>query len=111
MPRRWSSTCRSCTCGAGWRATRAAPGASAAGRVDAAATAAHRDALRAARRQWPARRAVSNAPALDALTRVGPLGDQLDVARDAEGAHWTRCRCGRVLAPARESWRAYAGRT
>ncbi|HZS01944.1 MAG TPA: hydantoinase B/oxoprolinase family protein [Chloroflexota bacterium] len=80
----------------------------AAGRVDPAATAARRDALRAERRRWPARRQLAGAPAADALTRVGPLGDQLDVVRDAHGAYWTRCRCGRVLAPARENWRDYA---
>jgi N-methylhydantoinase B len=79
------------------------------GRVDAAATADHRAALRAARRQWPARRQLTSRPAAQELTRVGPLGDQLDVVRDAGGAHWTRCRCGHVLAPACENWRAYAG--
>ncbi|HLH22326.1 MAG TPA: hydantoinase B/oxoprolinase family protein [Chloroflexota bacterium] len=80
------------------------------GRVDAAATAAHREALRAARRGWPARRQLASPPAAETLVRVGPLGDQLEIVRDADGAHWTRCRCGHVLAPARENWREYAGR-
>jgi N-methylhydantoinase B len=79
------------------------------GRVDPAATAAHREALRAARRQWPARRQLADPPAAETLTRVGPLGDRLDVVRDGRGAHWTRCHCGRVLAPARKNWREYAG--
>jgi N-methylhydantoinase B len=78
------------------------------GRVDEAATATHRDALRAERRQWPTRQQVPNPPAAATLTRVGPLGDQLEIARDAAGAAWTRCRCGQVLAPARENWREYA---
>jgi N-methylhydantoinase B len=79
------------------------------GRVDAAATAAYRDQLRAERRQWAVRRQLMDAPASERLTRVGPLGDQLAIVRDARGAYWTRCRCGRVLAPARENWREYAG--
>src|SRR5581483_11577186 len=66
----------------------------AAGRVDPAATAARRDALRAERRRWPARRQLAGAPAADALTRVGPLGDQLDVVRDATA------RTGRAAAAA-----------
>jgi N-methylhydantoinase B len=80
----------------------------AAGRVDPAATAAHRDALRADRRSWPARRQPAGRPVGDAQ-RVGPLGDQLEVVRDRAGAYWTRCSCARVLAPARENWREYAG--
>jgi N-methylhydantoinase B len=82
----------------------------AAGRVDAAATAAHRETLRAARRAWPAQKSLATAPAADTLAREGPLGDALEVVRDAAGVHWTRCRCGRVLAPAGENWREYAGR-
>jgi N-methylhydantoinase B len=81
----------------------------AADRVDAAATGARREALRAARRGWPARCQRPAAPADEALARVGPLGDQLDVVRDSQGTHWTRCRCGHVLAPTRENWREYAG--
>ena len=79
------------------------------GQVDAMATAVHREKLRAARRQWPPRRRLASPPAAERLTRVGPLGDQLDVVRDAAGSHWTRCRCGHVLALARENWREYAG--
>ncbi|HZR97506.1 MAG TPA: hydantoinase B/oxoprolinase family protein [Chloroflexota bacterium] len=82
----------------------------AAGRVDAAATAARREQLRAARRQWPVQRPASAAPAADALTRVGPLGDQLAIVRDARGQHWTRCRCGQLLGRAEENWREYAAR-
>jgi N-methylhydantoinase B len=80
----------------------------AAGQVDAAATAARRDAIRAERRRWPVRRVLASAPPPGALERVGPLGDQLDVVRDSAGAHWTRCRCGYVLASTRENWREYA---
>jgi N-methylhydantoinase B len=80
----------------------------AAGRVDPAATAAHRAERRAARRAWPAARPPLEALAAETLTRVGPLGDQLEIVRDAHGSHWTRCRCGHVLAPARENWREYA---
>ncbi len=77
------------------------------GQVNAEATGARREALRAERRQWPAPRRLESAPAGESLTRVGPLGDQLDVVRDPLGQHWTRCRCGRALAPAAENWRAY----
>jgi N-methylhydantoinase B len=81
----------------------------AAGRVDAAATEARREELRAARREWPVKQQPGAGPAAGALTRVGPLGDQMEVVRDAAGQRWTRCRCGRVLAPATENWREYAG--
>jgi len=108
----------------------------AAGGVDPAATAAHRDALRAERRGWPARRQLADAgrdtgspaarnrttaavewsraeragaPVGDALERVGPLGDRLEIVRDRAGAYWTRCACGHTLAPAQENWREYAG--
>jgi len=80
-----------------------------AGRVDVAATRQRREALRAERQQWPARRPPAAAPAAGPLERVCPLGDQLEVVRDARGQHWTRCRCGHVLALARENWREYAG--
>jgi N-methylhydantoinase B len=40
---------------------------------------------------------------------VCPLGDALEVVRDEHGAHWTRCTCGFILAPAGENWREYAG--
>jgi N-methylhydantoinase B len=80
------------------------------GRVDAAATAQRRDALRAARQQWPAQRQATGAPAAATLQRVGPLGDQLEIVRDQRGQHWTRCRCGHLLGPARENWREYAAR-
>jgi N-methylhydantoinase B len=80
-----------------------------AGRVDAAATEVRREALRAGRRAWPARRQAVAAPAAGELARVGPLGDQLEVVRDAAGERWTRCRCGHVYAPVTENWREYAG--
>jgi N-methylhydantoinase B len=81
------------------------------GGLDPAATEQRRAAVRAERREWPARRQPTAAPPADSLVRVGPLGDQLEIARDAEGAHWTRCRCGHVFAPARDNWREYAGCT
>src|SRR5262249_42902936 len=81
----------------------------AAVRVDPAPSAAHRDALRAERRGWPARRQLADAPVGDALERVGPLGDRLAIVRDRAGAHGTRCSCGRARAPAGENWREYAG--
>ncbi len=80
----------------------------AAGRVDSAATAVRRAALRAARRQWPAKRRRKGTPAAP-LTRLGPLGDQMEIVRDAAGQRWTRCRCGYVFAPAEANWREYAG--
>jgi N-methylhydantoinase B len=79
-------------------------------RVDAAATHTRRAQLRAERKAWPTQRTLSVAPAADTLTRVGPMGDQLEIVRDGDGGHWTRCTCGQVLAPARENWREYSGR-
>ena len=80
----------------------------AAGGIDAAATTAVREKLRTQRKTWP-RAATSKAPA-GATTRIGPMGDALEIVRDAAGAHWTRCVCGSPLGPAAESWREFAGR-
>ncbi|WP_432838499.1 hydantoinase B/oxoprolinase family protein [Dactylosporangium sp. CA-092794] len=79
----------------------------AAGDVDPAATETLRAAVRERRRGLTARRAPAG-PAAGPLTRVGPIGDRLEVVRDAEDRTWTRCGCGHVLAPARENWRLYA---
>jgi N-methylhydantoinase B len=80
----------------------------AAGAVDAAATQANRKRLCAERAAWP--RQKTAAPLTGALTRVCPMGDTLEVVRDAEGKFWTRCVCGQSLGPARENWREYAAR-
>jgi N-methylhydantoinase B len=80
------------------------------GRMDGAATEQRREALRAERRRWPVQRQPDGCPTADTLTRTGPLGDQLEIVRDAAGQHWTRCRCGHVLGPAEASWREYAAR-
>jgi N-methylhydantoinase B len=79
------------------------------GRVDQGATRARRAAIRAERRDWPARRVPGHAAPAGHLHRVCPLGDQLEVVTDSQKRHWTRCTCGHVLAPAAANWREYAG--
>ena len=32
------------------------------------------------------------------MTRVGPLGDRMEIAIDGARERWTRCTCGNVLA-------------
>ncbi|WP_432826479.1 hydantoinase B/oxoprolinase family protein [Dactylosporangium sp. CA-092794] len=80
----------------------------AGGRVDPDATEARRAAVRQARRGLAAKRQLDAGPAGGPLTRVGPVGDRRQVARDPGGRLWTRCACGHVLAPAEENWRLYA---
>ncbi len=70
---------------------------------------ARREAIRAERRDWPVKLTLAHEPSPQGMTRVGPIGDSLEVMRDAEGNHWTRCMCGTVLGPAAENWREYAG--
>ena len=77
--------------------------------VDAEATSQNRERIRNERKAWPARR-ESVAQPHGSIEGVCPMGDQLFVGRDAAGALWTMCRCGRALAPASENWREYAGR-
>jgi N-methylhydantoinase B len=79
-----------------------------AGRVDPEATRQRRERIRAERLDWPSHRQAPAAPA-GHIERVCPLGDALEIVRDEQGAHWTRCTCGFILAPARENWREYAG--
>jgi N-methylhydantoinase B len=81
----------------------------AAGKVDVAATQRRREELLAQRRSWPANTTLTSGPA-GALTRVCPLGDQMEIVSDGMGVRWTRCRCTAVLARADEGWRNYAGK-
>ena len=78
------------------------------GRVDAAATEAHRAAIRFDRRSLPSRRRLNTAPADGPLQRICPIGDRMEVVQDTARNFWTRCDCGRILAPAGENWRWYA---
>lgn len=78
--------------------------------IDVAQSQAARERVRAARRAWPAAKRSAAAPS-GALQRVAPLGDRMEIVRDAAGERWTRCGCGHVFAPAAENWREYAGRT
>jgi N-methylhydantoinase B len=79
----------------------------AAGHIDLAGTQANRERLRGERKSWP-RNKNSAAPA-GTLTRLGPMGDSLEIARGGS-ATWTRCTCGFVFGPAADSWREYAAR-
>ena len=79
------------------------------GVIDDAKTAEVRAQVRSTRRGWPAQRTLAESPG-GTLVRVAPMGDRMEVAKDAAGAHWTRCDCGQILAPARANWREYAGR-
>jgi N-methylhydantoinase B len=81
----------------------------ASGTIDATRTKTHRDELLAQRRRWPANKALAAKPAGE-LTRIGPLGDRLEVVKDVAGARWTRCTCGAVLAKGEDAWREYAGK-
>lgn len=81
----------------------------AAGAIDVAATTLRRAALFMHRRSWPKNKTLASAPT-GALTRVGRIGDQIEIVTDAAGVDWTRCRCGAVLARAEENWREYAGK-
>lgn len=78
------------------------------GCVDEAGTGEVRTAIRAKRRDWPARRSAE-VPA-GPVERVGPFGDRLELVRDQGGRHWVRCACGHAVAPANAMWREYAGR-
>lgn len=80
------------------------------GSVDAQRSEEARNRIRAQRKGWPARKTAAASPS-GALTRVVPLGDQMHVAKDAAGAHWTLCNCGNVFASARDNWREFAGRS
>ncbi|MFI5958987.1 hydantoinase B/oxoprolinase family protein [Cryptosporangium sp. NPDC051539] len=80
----------------------------ATGEVDEVATAANRASLRQQRGRLAGKRRFDRGPASGPLTRVGPVGDRLQVVRDTGGDLWTRCSCGHVLAPAGENWRLYA---
>jgi N-methylhydantoinase B len=78
------------------------------GSIDAEGTQARRAEILASRQGWAVTRGVAHDPA-GQLTRVAPLGDVLEFARDEAGGYFVRCGCGAVLAPAAENWRDYAG--
>jgi N-methylhydantoinase B len=81
----------------------------AAGKIDGAATQRRREELLTQRRAWTANTTLTSGPA-GALTRISPLGDQMEIVSDGAGVRWTRCRCGAVLSRAGENWRNYAGK-
>ncbi|BBZ32923.1 hydantoinase B/oxoprolinase family protein [Mycolicibacterium confluentis] len=71
--------------------------------VDAAATEARRDSVRAVRRGWPRTATVDATPVSAADARR--VGDHLLLGDDTYA-----CDCGQVLAPAEENWKGYACR-
>lgn len=76
--------------------------------VDVDATQANRNQIREKQKAWPAHKQLAARPAGE-LQHMCPMGDQLEIMRDASGAFWTMCRCGQPIAPADENWREYAG--
>lgn len=83
---------------------------SAAGTIDTARSDESRARIRAERKAWPARKTRTASPS-GTLQRVVPLGDRMQIDKDAAGEHWTRCSCGHVFARASENWREFAGRS
>ena len=81
----------------------------ASGKIDGARTKQHREELLALRRAWPANATRAGRPSGE-LTRVGPLGDRMEIVIDGARERWTRCTCGNVLAKAEDNWRDYAGK-
>jgi N-methylhydantoinase B len=78
------------------------------GRVDEAATAARRAAMRAERLAWPQERTLANSPANDAPgTTIALAGDRASIQRIGSSAYF-RCDCGHVIAPANANWKLYA---
>ncbi len=82
---------------------------SADGTLDTARSDESRAKIHAERKAWPRKKTLDAKPAGD-LVRVAPLGDRMQVDRDAAGDYWTRCNCGHTLAHARDNWREFAGR-
>lgn len=75
--------------------------------IDHQATEAHRAEIRKARTAWPVRERCEYVGDHRTDTRIGPIGDRLEVISSAEGT-FTRCRCGFVLGPAKRNWRDYS---
>jgi len=78
------------------------------GSIDADGTQARRAEIRGQRRGWAVTRAAATGHC-GQLTRVAPLGDVLEFARDEAGKYFVRCGCGTILSAAAENWRDYAG--
>ncbi|MGS2619719.1 hydantoinase B/oxoprolinase family protein [Micromonospora sp. LZ34] len=77
--------------------------------LDESATEARRTEIRAARKAWPAARALPG-DAVEATVRptLALLGDTLRLTGEIAAAFVT-CACDRVLAPSDENWKDYAG--
>jgi len=72
---------------------------------ESATLAARRKAI-TGRLVWPAAAPRAFGPgAPDELTRLGPLGDRMELAEDPAGWRWVRCCCGFVFGPADQNWR------
>ncbi|WP_229053492.1 hydantoinase B/oxoprolinase family protein [Aeromicrobium sp. Leaf350] len=78
------------------------------GHLDDAATASRREEIRTDRRSW-SRAEQQDVTAPGDLERVRPLGHALELAAGTDGAEFTRCRCGHVLAEGSGPWRQRAG--
>jgi N-methylhydantoinase B len=80
----------------------------AAGAVDAKATAAKRAAMTAERLGWKAERTLKDAPAEDAIgSELALCGDRATIQKIGDRAYF-RCNCGTCIAPAGENWKHYA---
>lgn len=77
------------------------------GEVDAAGTAARREAVRAQRRSWPTTKSLSLAPVPEDTETVAIIGDVARIVR-REGQAYFACNCGCAIAPADENWKDYA---
>jgi N-methylhydantoinase B len=79
------------------------------GVIAAAATLTARREVIAQRLAWPPAGPRTAGPAAPGeLTRLGPLGDRLELAGDPSGRRWVRCCCGLVFGPAGQNWRERA---
>ena len=79
------------------------------GAISEPGTLAARREIIAERLGWPPaapRAAGPGAP--EELTRLGPLGDRLELAQDPAGRRWVRCCCGAVFGQASQNWRELA---
>ena len=77
------------------------------GGVDAAASNKRRAEIRAGRMRWTAQRRLTVKPELSRAQRLAPAGEGAEHVRTANGDFF-RCRCGSLLAPSGENWKAYA---
>ncbi|BBZ03779.1 N-methylhydantoinase [Mycolicibacterium chitae] len=73
------------------------------GALDEAGTAAHRDQMRAARRDWPQAKQCAAQPV--SMTDARPVGDRLMLTGQGYA-----CDCGQPIAPAEHNWKDYACR-